>query len=341
MNESRMQRSHSMISGTGDKSKRRCCLLSGIGLTLFGCVICALSISLPGWQVVELAEFNAIHEHGIFYDCVRSETVPLDKLRPRDFTFRTSKRCTYKFDSAASRSIRVAVEDGDVAATELLLHRFLPQHKGVIFFFIFSLIFAFMSMVVGACSPCFVPNGVLHVISVMTATACSMLGDGIFFVAAMRLDNRNINGANEIYQQRLGYAYFVHAFGTLALTAATFCSTISAYLLIRREWRLHGCCESKSISKHAYQCESYCHYPSLTFYGMPEMENGRLMGGGLMNGGINGGINGGLNGGGMIQPFAPSPPALPSLFAPLPTRVEQRRPHGFEQFERLAHEEDV
>lgn len=126
----------------------------------------------------------------------------------------------------------------------------------------------------------------------------------------------------------------MHAFGTLALIAATFCSTISAYLLIRREWRLHGCCESKSISKHAYQCESYCHYPSLTFYGMPEMENGRLMSGGGM-------MNGSAMNGGMIQPFAPSPPSLPSLFAPLPTRVEQRRPHGFEQFERLAHEEDV
>lgn len=38
----------------------------------------------------------------------------------------------------------------------------------------------------------------------LVVAACSMLGDGIFFVAAMRLDNRNINGANEIYQARKG-----------------------------------------------------------------------------------------------------------------------------------------
>lgn len=47
------------------------------------------------------------------------------------------------------------------------------QHKAVIFFFIFTVIFAMMSMVVGACSPCFVPNGVLHVVSVLTASECS------------------------------------------------------------------------------------------------------------------------------------------------------------------------
>lgn len=55
-----------------ENGQRRCCLLSGIGLTIFGCVICALSIALPGWQLVDLPEFGAIHEHGIFYDCVRS-----------------------------------------------------------------------------------------------------------------------------------------------------------------------------------------------------------------------------------------------------------------------------
>ncbi|KAI6213775.1 hypothetical protein M3Y94_00191200 [Aphelenchoides besseyi] len=306
-----------------DNSKRRCCLLSGIGLTLFGCIVCGLAIALPGWQIVELSEYNSIHEHGIFYDCVRSETVPLDRVRPRDFTFRSSKRCTYKFDSTASRSIRVAIEEGDLSASEMLLHRFLPHHKAVIFFFIFGVIFALMSMIVGACSPCFVPNSIFHFISVMTATACSMLADGIFFVGAMKLENRNVQGVNEIYQQRLGYAFFVHLFGTMSLTAATLCSTVSAYLLIRREWQLHGCCNSKSVSKHAYSCESYCHYPSLTFYGMPENE-GRLLD--VPNGTLR---------------MPTQPPPVTSLFATLPTRVEQRRPHGYEHFERLAHEEDV
>ena len=77
-------------------------------------------------QILELAELNAVHEHGIFYDCVRSETVPLDRQRTRDFSFRTSKRCSYKFDATSTRAIRLALE-GDLTAVESLLHRFLRE----------------------------------------------------------------------------------------------------------------------------------------------------------------------------------------------------------------------
>ncbi|CAD5224676.1 unnamed protein product [Bursaphelenchus okinawaensis] len=306
-----------------ENGRRRCCLLSGIGLTLFGCVICALSIALPGWQVVELLEFNSVHEHGIFYDCVRSETTPLEKVRGKDFTFRTSKRCTYKFDSSASRTIRIAVEEGDVAATEMLLHRFLPQHKAVIFFFIFTVIFAMMSMVVGACSPCFVPNGVLHVVSVMTAMGCSLLADFIFFMASKKPDNKDVQGIVNTYQQHLGYAFFVHVFGTLALFAATLSSTVSAYLLIRREWRVYGCCDSKDSQKGCGS-GSYCHYPSLTYYGANDLES-RMMEATNLNSNVR-------------MPM-PAPPPPPPLFA---TRIEHRRGmNGYEHNERLFQEEDV
>lgn len=46
----------------------------------------------------------------------------------------------------------------------------LAQHKAVIFFFIFTAIFTGIGMVVGACSPCFVPISVLHVVSVTLAS---------------------------------------------------------------------------------------------------------------------------------------------------------------------------
>lgn len=74
--------------------------------------------------MVDLPEFSAIHEHGIFYDCVRSDTTPLKDVQ-RDLPFRATKKCTYKFDPSASRTVRIAIEDGDVVATETLLHRFL------------------------------------------------------------------------------------------------------------------------------------------------------------------------------------------------------------------------
>ena len=48
-------------------------LYIGICLTLFGCLICIISIALPGWQVLDLPELNAVHEHAILYDCIISE----------------------------------------------------------------------------------------------------------------------------------------------------------------------------------------------------------------------------------------------------------------------------
>jgi hypothetical protein len=255
-----------------DNGIRRCFLFSSLAFTLLGCLISGLSMALPAWQVVDLSEFSATHEHGIFYDCVRSEVTPLDFVRNGRDAY-SSKRCFYKFDSSATRTLRMAIEDGDAAAREMLFHRFLPQHKAVIFFFIFMAIFSGISMIVGACSPCFVPNGVLHVISVTLAMACSMLGDAIFWLASVRVDNRNLHGVVNIYHQRLGYGFFVHCFGSLMLLVAALCSSVSAYLLIRREWRLHGCCNSKSVSKHAYPRDSYCHYPSLSFYGIPDLES--------------------------------------------------------------------
>uniref|UniRef100_A0A915EDM5 Uncharacterized protein n=1 Tax=Ditylenchus dipsaci TaxID=166011 RepID=A0A915EDM5_9BILA len=153
---------------------RRSFLFIGIALTLFGCFIAALGIALPAWQVVELAEFNAIHEHGIFYDCIRSETYPLERLRQAetarqyqhkrdkdqrisrahksDFTeeedFASSeqkkedspattvspfstKKCIYKIDSASSSTwtMRMAIEDGDPAAREMLFTDFYHNTK--------------------------------------------------------------------------------------------------------------------------------------------------------------------------------------------------------------------
>jgi len=119
---------------------RRAFLFLSIALTLFGCIIAALGMALPAWQVVELLEFNSVHEHGVFYDCIRSEPsnflIPLERLKKTtsaDSTAKgsghTQKKCTSKFDSisASTWTMRQAIEDGDPAAREQLFHRFLRE----------------------------------------------------------------------------------------------------------------------------------------------------------------------------------------------------------------------
>ena len=110
---------------------RRSFLFLGIALTLFGCLVAALGIALPAWQVVELQEFHALHEHGIFYDCVRSEITPLERIRGNNVNSvgnsGSSKKCTYKFDTSSTWTMRMAIEEGDPAAREQLFHRFLRE----------------------------------------------------------------------------------------------------------------------------------------------------------------------------------------------------------------------
>uniref|UniRef100_A0A915MHC2 Uncharacterized protein n=1 Tax=Meloidogyne javanica TaxID=6303 RepID=A0A915MHC2_MELJA len=86
-----------------------------------------------------------------------------------------ARQCTYKFEGLPSWQtslfVRMAFEEGDFGAREHLNnHRFL--------------LFSFLSIFVGACSSCFLPNAILHTISVGLATSCSILADISFWMAA-------------------------------------------------------------------------------------------------------------------------------------------------------------
>ncbi|KAE9554507.1 hypothetical protein FO519_002263 [Halicephalobus sp. NKZ332] len=231
---------------------RKLFLVASITLTVFGCFVSAFSIGLVQWQVVEMREFNSIHEHGIFWDCVSSESIPLTAVRnpfleddEAEYASRWRRKCVYKFDESATQVLHTAIGEGDAASREYLLHRFLPQHKAVVFFTVFTFIFAGMSIIIGGCSTCFIPNGILHVISVIITLFCSLFGDVIFFLASMRIDNRYVHG---IVDQRIGYAFYVHLLAAGVFFLAVVSAIIAAYLLLKEDFLINGCCGSKSDS---------------------------------------------------------------------------------------------
>ena len=189
----------------------------------------------------------------------------------------------------------------------------------------------------------------------------------------MKADNRNIQGQTSEHKQQLGYAYFAHVIGSTILMIAAACSVFSAYLLIQREWHINGCCNSRAkdddegggdeiggdgggaevdaatnggdgganrgrtrstitIGAVSKVDSSYRRFPSLTYYNLPpELSAGGRLIDTMPNVGV----------GALRMPIAPPSAPTPSLFATVPTRVEQRRPFGFESLERLAREEDV
>ena len=82
-----------------------------------------------------MREFNSIHEHGIFWDCVSSESIPLAAVRSSllggdetEYASKWKRKCVYKFDESAARVLHTAIDESDAASREYLLHRFLRKY---------------------------------------------------------------------------------------------------------------------------------------------------------------------------------------------------------------------
>lgn len=60
----------------------------------------------------------------------------------------------------------------------------------------------------------------------------SVIADGIFFLSANRVDNRFVTGMVGTYEQRIGYAFYLHLGGTLAWMTAFLCAIATTYKFI-------------------------------------------------------------------------------------------------------------
>jgi len=137
----------------------------------------------------------------------------------------------YKFDNSAELVIENTLNniDEDGAAGESEHHRFWAWHKAILFFIIFSECLAFLSICTGVCAPCFSPTAFVFAISLFGAVLCSIIADGVFFLAANRVDNRFVQGMVGTYEQQIGYAFYLHLLGTLAWIGAFVCALLTTY----------------------------------------------------------------------------------------------------------------
>ncbi|PAV75200.1 hypothetical protein WR25_23190 [Diploscapter pachys] len=51
----------------------------------------------------------------------------------------------------------------------------IAHHKGVLFFSVFTILFALIGAIIGICSPCFPPNSLLYVVSIFMTIAAYLL----------------------------------------------------------------------------------------------------------------------------------------------------------------------
>lgn len=233
-------------------------LVTSIFLIVSGLILTAFSLFSPLWEVVDFPRSHLSHHHGLWWDCIvhHDTLIPLHEVQAE----LRGDRCDSKMDSSVQASLRVALEKGDAEARELLLHRFLPHHKGVIFFAVFTFVFGLISIIIGSCSPCFPPNALLYVVGVFMTGACSLLADVIYIFAFNQkpilvrdhtdphqeatLMRRERGSFGPIYK-RLGIATYMHMFGSMLLIAAFIFSIFCAYFLITSKHAHDVCCTNR------------------------------------------------------------------------------------------------
>jgi hypothetical protein len=152
-------------------------ILVGIGLTIAG----AFS---PAWQVVDIREFRAEHQHGLWWDCIRAER---HVVAVGDFYDEAPLHCMYKFDNSAELVIQDVINDIDFdgAARESQHHIFFIWHKIILFFIITSEFLAFISVCTGVCAPCFRATTFAFAISLFIACKLSINANNSIFSALL------------------------------------------------------------------------------------------------------------------------------------------------------------
>ncbi|WKY17327.1 hypothetical protein Q1695_001714 [Nippostrongylus brasiliensis] len=179
------------------KSTQACILVTALILMAIAFALSAAGLLNPSWQVVDIREFRAEHHHGLWLDCARAERYLIGK----EFSNGQSLHCTYKFDYAAEQAIDESIDvDRKNAVGESEHHRFFAWHKAVLGCIVVSLLLASLALCCGLCAPCSGGCAVIFTIFVLLSLFMAVIGDGIFFFAAHRVDNRFVQGLLQCFK---------------------------------------------------------------------------------------------------------------------------------------------
>lgn len=176
--------------------------------TLIGMGLSIAAILTPSWQVVNLQEYNSIHEHGLWLDCIRHTRDGRGVLLRRYATMNEPLHCVYKFDYD-KYSGTFDLEDDNSPVGEVNRHKFYGWHTSTLIMLALALITSFFSICLGACGCCYASLSLLFTATTLLTTFLSSVAEGVFFFFSHRADNRFIKGIVGTYEQRVGLAFFL------------------------------------------------------------------------------------------------------------------------------------
>ncbi|KAI1733106.1 clc-like domain-containing protein [Ditylenchus destructor] len=186
---------------------RKWTITSAVVLTLIGFGLSIAAILTPSWQVVNLREYNSIHEHGLWLDCTRHSRDQNVLLR-RYATITEPLHCVYKFDYD-KYSGTFDIEDDNSPVGEVNRHKFYGWHTSTLILLALALITSFTSVCIGICGCCYSSLSIVFTAITLLTTFLSSIAEGLFFFYSHRADNRFIKGIVGTYEQRVGLAFFL------------------------------------------------------------------------------------------------------------------------------------
>ncbi|CAG9533740.1 unnamed protein product [Cercopithifilaria johnstoni] len=178
-------------------------------VTLIGLSLSITAILLPSWQVVNLREYNSIHEHGLWLDCRRHSRDSNANVLLRRYTTNTEPlNCVYKFDYD-KYSGTFDLEDDNSPVGEVNRHKFYGWHTATLILLGLALLTSFLSICIGLSACCYSSLALVVTVVALMTTFLSVIAEGLFFFYSHRADVRFIKGIVSTYEQRVGLAFFL------------------------------------------------------------------------------------------------------------------------------------
>uniref|UniRef100_A0A915BF76 Clc-like protein n=1 Tax=Parascaris univalens TaxID=6257 RepID=A0A915BF76_PARUN len=210
-------------------------ILFSVVLTLIGLGLSIAAILLPSWQVVNLREYNSIHEHGLWLDCTRhSRDSNANVLLRRYATITEPLHCVYKFDYD-KYSGTFDLEDDNSPVGEVNRHKFYGWHTATLILLGLALMTAFLSVCIGLCSCCYGSLALIFTVITLLTTFLSTIAVGLFFFFSHRADNRFIKGIVGTYEQRVGLAFFLEMAAAIIHFVAFLVSLLFSYFSLTKK----------------------------------------------------------------------------------------------------------
>ncbi|KAL3074142.1 hypothetical protein niasHT_033350 [Heterodera trifolii] len=213
---------------------RKTVIFCSVVFTLIGMGLSIAAILTPSWQVVNLQEYNSVHEHGLWLDCIRHIRDGGGVLLRRYATLTEPLHCVYKFDYD-KYSGTFDVEDDNSPVGEVNRHRFYGWHSATLIMLALALISSFCSICLGACGCCYASMSLLFTATALLTTFLSSVAEGVFFFFSHRADNRFIKGIVGTYEQRVGLAFFLQMAACFFHFIAFLIAMVATYFAFTRK----------------------------------------------------------------------------------------------------------